>query len=359
MTVALTHATAADGTFSTAGAAAWNAGHVLTGAANAVPFFGGAANALTDSSSLTYDDSTKRLTVAGTAGSDTTLLVKSVGTDDVIRLGTQTAGNGGVISSANNALSAYAPLNLIGTTIDFRPSNGSKMTLVTTAGAGPSITAGTAASAVSALSLTQTWNYNTAAINAVDWTFTDTSSHASTLAWRVRAGAAGATLLASLSKGGDLTVGASLAAGDGGAYQVYSGASRVGFFIGGASSRLAQASGGNIVWTNSATDANVTIDTNLSRIAAGVLGVGTGAAGSVAGQLHAGMLQASLGTALTLTQGAIGMSKMTASGSAPGATGAKFEVVAGTNAGTAKLIMYAGTSTTATTIIDNVGSGVS
>jgi len=49
--------------------------------------------------------------------------------------------------------------------------------------------------------------------------------------------------------------------------------------------------------------------------------------------------------------------KMTASASAPGADGAKFEVVCGTNAGTVKLIMYGGTSGTATTIVDNVGAG--
>ena len=63
-------------------------------------------------------------------------------------------------------------------------------------------------------------------------------------------------------------------------------------------------------------------------------------------------------TALTMTAGAFGLPKMTASASAPGASGVKFEAVCGTNAGTAKLIMYAGTSTTAVTVIDNVGSGV-
>lgn len=73
-----------------------------------------------------------------------------------------------------------------------------------TAGRGPDIIAGTAASAVSAETITQTWNFNTSAINAVDWTFTDTSSHAGTLAWRVRGGAAGATALASLTKAGKM-----------------------------------------------------------------------------------------------------------------------------------------------------------
>jgi phage baseplate assembly protein gpV len=61
---------------------------------------------------------------------------------------------------------------------------------------------------------------------------------------------------------------------------------------------------------------------------------------------------------LTVPTGGIGLSKITADGSAPGAGGAKLELVCGTNAGSAKLIMYAGTSTTPVTIIDNVGTGV-
>lgn len=61
---------------------------------------------------------------------------------------------------------------------------------------------------------------------------------------------------------------------------------------------------------------------------------------------------------LTLTSGAFGLTKITPSASAPGAAGAKLEVVCGTNTGTAKLIMYAGTSATAITIVDNVGTGV-
>lgn len=63
-------------------------------------------------------------------------------------------------------------------------------------------------------------------------------------------------------------------------------------------------------------------------------------------------------TDLTLTAGAFGVDKITSSASAPGAGGAKFEVVCGTNAGTAKLQMYAGTSATPVTVIDNVGAGV-
>lgn len=61
---------------------------------------------------------------------------------------------------------------------------------------------------------------------------------------------------------------------------------------------------------------------------------------------------------LTTTTGALGLNKMTASGSAPGAAGGKIELVCGTNAGTAKLTALAGTSTTPVTILDNIGAGV-
>lgn len=63
------------------------------------------------------------------------------------------------------------------------------------------------------------------------------------------------------------------------------------------------------------------------------------------------------GASPTLTSGAFGLPKISASGSAPGAGTGKLELVAGTNPGTCKLVLYAGTSATSTTIIDNVGTG--
>jgi hypothetical protein len=47
------------------------------------------------------------------------------------------------------------------------------------------------------------------------------------------------------------------------------------------------------------------------------------------------------------------------SNTAPGGQFMKFEAVCGTNRGTAKLIVYAGTSSTPVTLLDNIGSGVS
>lgn len=65
-----------------------------------------------------------------------------------------------------------------------------------------------------------------------------------------------------------------------------------------------------------------------------------------------------IGTAVTTLAGnEFGLAKISASGSAPGAGTGKLALVAGTTGGTCKLIMYAGTSTAPTTIIDNVGSG--
>lgn len=64
------------------------------------------------------------------------------------------------------------------------------------------------------------------------------------------------------------------------------------------------------------------------------------------------------GASLTTSAGEVGLTKITASGVAPGATGAKLALVCGTNAGTAKLIITAGTSATAVPIADNIGAAV-
>ena len=58
-----------------------------------------------------------------------------------------------------------------------------------------------------------------------------------------------------------------------------------------------------------------------------------------------------------LATGEVGLNKIAASGTAPGAGTGKLALVAGTNAGTCKLVLYAGSSGTPTTIVDNVGSG--
>lgn len=78
----------------------------------------------------------------------------------------------------------------------------------------------------------------------------------------------------------------------------------------------------------------------------------TSGALNVAGALMVGSL-----TTPVLAAGEQGFSKISPSGSAPGAGSLKIATVAGTNAGSCKLIAYAGTSTTPVTIVDNVGTG--
>lgn len=63
-------------------------------------------------------------------------------------------------------------------------------------------------------------------------------------------------------------------------------------------------------------------------------------------------------TLLALNNGELGFAKITAGASAPGASGAKLAVRCGTNAGSAKIVAYAGTSSTGVTVLDNIGSGV-
>lgn len=52
-----------------------------------------------------------------------------------------------------------------------------------------------------------------------------------------------------------------------------------------------------------------------------------------------------------------GLAKITTAATAPGAGQARLAFVAGTNAGTGKLVAYAGTSATPVTIVDNIGAG--
>lgn len=79
---------------------------------------------------------------------------------------------------------------------------------------------------------------------------------------------------------------------------------------------------------------------------------GDGRAFSLTGQIG------SVTSAAVMSSGELAFTKLaSADNTAPGAGFLKLEVQAGTTGGTCKLVGYAGTSTTATTIIDNVGSG--
>lgn len=163
----------------------------------------------------------------------------------------------------------------------------------------------TAVTDVAASSITRI-NNNAAVATGVKWTFTDTSSAAGFLPFQILGGAAGTTNLLSLNKVGILTCGAALAV-DGEAHTLgnLSGYTVLRSVNGGAGFALAAAGGdasvgwmsisatrtnftaANVVGWTSSTDPRAASagDTAFSRISAGLIGVGTGAAGSFAGGL--------------------------------------------------------------------------
>lgn len=138
--------------------------------------------------------------------------------------------------------------------------------------------------------------------------------------------------------------------------------------INGSSIVANSASGYQLVGSN----ASATVPTLVPHRGSTTTGFGAQASGNISGiiagtettrivsggLLNVGFTQVGSLTALTLSAGEIGMTKIAASGTAPGAAGLKIAAVCGTNAGSAKLISYAGTSTTPVTIADNIGSGV-
>jgi hypothetical protein len=58
-----------------------------------------------------------------------------------------------------------------------------------------------------------------------------------------------------------------------------------------------------------------------------------------------------------VTAGSFTARKTTGAATAPTVGFARLAFVAGTNAGTAKLVAYAGTSATPSTVLDNIGAG--
>lgn len=189
------------------------------------------------------------------------------------------------------------------------------------------ILAGTATGATSAEIMTQTRNYSAGATDYEKHSYTLTATHASDNMVAYYGGAGGVTLVYNLTPLGAVTFGSSGAFGGSvtstGDYRA--GATNAFYWNGRAT--LYSPVDGHVQVVNNANNAN------------GMLSLGV--------------------TALTLTAGAFGMPKMTASGTAPGATGCKLELVAGTNANTGKLVIACGTSGTATTIVDNIGGGLS
>lgn len=112
--------------------------------------------------------------------------------------------------------------------------------------------------------------------------------------------------------------------------------------------------------SNGSGGGDVVLQTTLSSAASGTqntLATAEILKGGTQAALFSAFLQVGSLTAATGSPGEIVMAKETASGTAPGAAFLKFESVAGTNAGSCKIIAYAGTSTTPVVVADNVGSG--
>jgi hypothetical protein len=201
-----------------------------------------------------------------------------------------------------------------GATMVFNIGNVDKITLYDTAGRGPAVAAGTATTDVAALSVTRT-NNNAAVATGVQIAYTDTLSSPSFLPFQVLGGAAGTTNLFGIQKTGALSLpGGAVATpqihGDGtivngattGIFWPAAGNGQMGFsshtgqiaevrstgFMVGAAGLLfgANFGGGE--------------DTNLNRISAGIVGCGTGAAGSTACTFRAAALAAG-GSDFTVT----------------------------------------------------------
>jgi len=290
--------TAADATFSAAGAAAWAAGFGVAGATvGGIPYCPTATSEETSANLLYTETSGPRLQVGSGSGANSGFIIGARGTN-----------NDGVIFATNSPTEVVFRSNggdtvvAAATNVYINHGGGTKAQFNATAGRGPDIYAGTAASAVSALTLTQTWNYNTAAIQGVDWTFTDTSSHANTNAFRIRGGAAGTTSLLEVSKAGiTLSPNFRTSAGSVSVSSIGPSAETNSGFWFEAGSTIGSIAGNNIHFTSaslfrlksslilgwaSGDPYTTNADTGFSRISAGVIGVGTGAAGSVAGQLN-------------------------------------------------------------------------
>ena len=213
MALTVTHSTAADGTFSTAGETAWEANHTVTGSALAIgdEVSGGTATRVlyvdgsgnfANSANLTFDDTNKRLTVGtgattsagwhlGYGGSSQTSMIWPTSI-------TPSATNYTLYSDANTTV-----LNARGGTGLVLAINDSDAKFIQgpTAGLGPAIPAGTATTDVAAHSITRT-NNNAAVATGVKWTFTDTTSAAGFLPFQILGGAAGTTNLLKVSKAG-------------------------------------------------------------------------------------------------------------------------------------------------------------
>ncbi len=114
MSISITHGTAADGTFSAAGAAAWNASHSFSGlTAGQIPY-PSSATALTDSSGFTYTTVGGLLATSSQASGVVLTLTSQYGTTSFTRGGATLQISSPLIISASTLANAFIELNTAG-----------------------------------------------------------------------------------------------------------------------------------------------------------------------------------------------------------------------------------------------------
>lgn len=185
-----------------------------------------------------------------------------------------------------------------GTTGDVTISinNGNRTNWNNAPGSGPYTTAGTAVADVQAASFTQTWNNAAITFTSLKLNVTDTASNTSSLLqdWQV-----GSASKANITKGGQFNI------KNLGIYSIDNTALGIDFGLDLSNSLTVMGTGGRGItlgvgvtgartrstygyFWSADTDTRTAADTGLSRVGAGIVGIGTGAAGSTAGTLYVG-----------------------------------------------------------------------
>lgn len=238
--------------------------------------------------------------------------------------------------------------------------SGGTFTATSIADTGPvTIDLGTITTLIKPLSITETRNNAAVNFQGITYTITDTASGGNSQIWRILGGAAGTTNLLTVTRNGGLQTGSDLVVngaikGDG----VYGTQAATGNAFDG--TKYYHGSGGIDVWGTT----QFAADTGISRVSAGVIGIGTGAAASVAGSLNVSAVDSGAASNLSLKYN--GSIKAAASSTGFDITGAAtvsttlavtghttFEGVTSTGAtGTGKLV-YDGTPTLVT---PNIGA---
>lgn len=166
------------------------------------------AGVVSSSANLTYSDTLLNSGPGLKVGTGTTT---SVG----LTLGYISSGNAGIwrtaaaANAAANAMLYNATASTVlnadtGGDVYIQTQGNTKAQFSSTAGAGPTITAGTATTDVAALSVTRT-NNNAAVATGVKFTFTDTTSAAGFKPLEILCGASGTTICFDVSKAGNLS----------------------------------------------------------------------------------------------------------------------------------------------------------